>query len=281
MGPAHETRPIASLTVDVEDWYQSCVDYDAPITERVLRNMDAVLDVLGGVKATFFVQGLVAERFPSLVRDLVEAGHEVGSHAHTHRPLDGMDRPVLRDELARGRAAIEDAGGVAPRSFRAPDFSIGAGNLWALEEVAEQGFELDSSIFPMRSRHYGISGWELGPHRLDVAGGRQLTEVPVAVWRRGRVRLPIAGGGYFRLLPYQVLERGLAQIAGEGRPVVVYCHPYEFNASEPDEYRGQVRGPMRVQQRLGRPGFPGKIRRLLGLLPFGRFDEVARSVDNL
>jgi polysaccharide deacetylase family protein (PEP-CTERM system associated) len=279
VGLRQDARPAASLTVDVEDWYQSCVDHDAPITEAVLRNMDALLAVLDGVKATFFVQGLVAERFPSLVRELVEAGHEVGSHAHTHRPLHGLDRAALREELTRGRVAVEDAGGVAPRSFRAPDFSIGSGNLWALDEVAEQGFELDSSIFPMRSRHYGIAGWQLGPHRLDLGGGGHLVEAPVAIWRRGRLRLPIAGGGYFRLLPAPVLERGLAAIAAEGRPVIVYCHPYEFSASELDRYRGRVPGSMRLQQRLGRPGFPAKIRRVLGLFPFGRFDEVVGSLD--
>jgi hypothetical protein len=39
-------RPLAAFTVDVEDWYQSCVDFDAPISERVVRNVDRILPVL-------------------------------------------------------------------------------------------------------------------------------------------------------------------------------------------------------------------------------------------
>ena len=105
--------PVGALTVDVEDWYQSCIDFDATISDRVVRNTSLLLEALqdSGTKATFFVQGLVAEAFPSLVRELVEAGHEVQSHAHTHRPLDRMSAAELREELVRGRAAVEDAAG--------------------------------------------------------------------------------------------------------------------------------------------------------------------------
>ena len=162
--PTDPALPRHAFTVDVEDWYQSCVDFDAPITERVVRNVDRVLAVLDehGVKGTFFVQGKVAEAFPKLVSSLVDLGHEVQSHGYSHRPLDKMSRAELHDELERGKRTVEDAAGTPVTAFRAQDFSILEGNLGALETVAEVGFAVDSSIFPMRSRHYGIRDWPRG-----------------------------------------------------------------------------------------------------------------------
>jgi polysaccharide deacetylase family protein (PEP-CTERM system associated) len=264
-------EPVAAFTVDVEDWYQSCIDYDAPITERVERNLERIVMLLDecGIKGTFFVQGRVAETFPRLLQALVAEGHEIQSHGYSHRPLFGMNRTELRDELERARKTVEDAAGTEVTAFRAQDFSI----LWALDVLADVGFEVDSSIFPMRSKRYGIGGWPLGPHRLPTAQGTIL-EVPVAVWARGRWRFPVAGGGYFRLLPTALVRRGVASIAASGRPPIVYCHPYEFNESELDDYRGLVPSRVRLSQGLGRTTYVSRMRELLGSIAFGRFDEV-------
>jgi polysaccharide deacetylase family protein (PEP-CTERM system associated) len=276
---------VGALTVDLEDWFQSCIDFDAPISERVVRNTELLLEELdrSGVRATFFVQGLVADAYPGLIRDLAAGGHQVQSHAHTHRPLDAMDRAALRDEIARGKAAVEDAAGVEVTAFRAPDFTIGSGNLWVLETLAELGFSVDSSIFPLRTRRYGIGGWELAPHRIELESGAELLEVPVAVWRRGPVRLPLAGGGYVRLAPGALLQRGLRGIAASGRPPIVYCHPYEFNSAELDDYRGRVPERFRRMQGLGRKAFVRRLRSVFESMRFGRLDEalVAWGVDSV
>jgi polysaccharide deacetylase family protein (PEP-CTERM system associated) len=272
-------KPLHAFTVDVEDWYQSCVDLNAPITERVVRNVDRTLEVLNdcGVKGTFFVQGLVADAFPRLVETLVEEGHEVQSHGYSHRPLFSLDRAGLRDELERARRSVEDAAGTRVTAFRAQDFSILQDNLWALDLLAEVGFEVDSSIFPLRMKRYGIGGWEVGPHMLRLDSGARLLEVPVAIWTRRRWRLPVAGGGYFRVLPAGVLDRALAAIATAGRPGVIYSHPYEFNATELAEYRGKVPARYLRAQALGRASFVPRVRRLLKRQRFGRFDEVLRA----
>jgi len=274
--PNNGHAPVAAFTVDVEDWYQSCVDFDAPITERVVRNVDRVLTALEecGVKATFFVQGLVAERFPELVMELVSQGHEVQSHGYSHRPLFEMTPRALRDELERARQTVEDASGTQVYAFRAQDFSIMAGNLWALETLAEAGFMVDSSIFPMRARRYGIVGWELAPHRIGLANGASLLEVPVAVWQVRRWRLPVAGGGYFRVLPGALLERALRAVVADNRPPVVYCHPYEFNPDELAEYRATVPTSVRWSQSAGRRSLVKRVRALLSQIAFGRFDDV-------
>lgn len=272
-------RPLCALTIDVEDWYQSSVDLDAPITSRVVRNMERVRTLLDecGVKATFFVQGMVAETFPRLLQELLAEGHEIQSHGYSHRPLHQMDRGALRTELERSKKTIEDACGVRVTAFRAPDFSIHASNLWALEVLAEMGFDVDSSIFPMAMKRYGIASFGLEPARVRLPNGGEILEAPVAVWSGLGMRAPVAGGGYFRLLPQALLETALRSVLAQRRPVFLYCHPYEFNPEELDDYRGQVSPLFRAHQGLGRRKFVGRMRHLMQVLPFGRFDEVLRE----
>ena len=268
--------PRCAFTIDVEDWYQSSVDFDAPITDRVLRNVSRACAALDahGLKGTFFVQGRVAETFPRLLQELVEAGHEIQSHGYSHRPLFSMDRKALRTELDYARKTVEDACGVRVTSFRAPDFSIVRGNLWALEILAETGFEIDSSIFPMSMGRYGIAGWEIGPHRVALPGGASILEVPVAIATLLGMRIPVAGGGYIRLLPGTVLDLALRSVLASGRPAILYCHPYEFSPEEMDEFRGRVSPAFRITQGIGRTSFIRRVHHLLARLPFGRFDEV-------
>jgi polysaccharide deacetylase family protein (PEP-CTERM system associated) len=279
--PSGVRRPLNAFTVDLEDWYQSSVDFDAPISDRVVRNTERLLALLDdcAVKATFFVQGLVAEAFPELVQRLADEGHEIQSHGHSHRPLFNMNTDELRAELQRGRATVEDACGTRLTMFRAADFSILRENLWALEMIAEAGFEVDSSIFPKRSGRYGISDWSLEPRLLTLSNGMRLLEAPVSVLGRGRWRVPVAGGGYFRVLPLAVLERALRSIEAGRRPAIVYCHPYEFNTDEIGEFRGDVSRRFRLSQGLGRSRLERRVRGLLTRMSFGRLDEVLRTWD--
>jgi polysaccharide deacetylase family protein (PEP-CTERM system associated) len=252
------------------------VDFDAPIGERVLRNVERACAALDahGLKGTFFVQGRVAETFPRLLRELLAAGHEIQSHGYSHRPLFSMDRKALRTELEYARKTVEDACGVRVTAFRAPDFSIVRRNLWALEVLAETGFEIDSSIFPMSMGRYGISGWEIGPHRVTLPGGAEILEVPVAIATLAGVRIPVAGGGYFRLLPRPILDWALRSVLASGRPVILYCHPYEFSPEEMDEFRDKVGLSVRITQGIGRSSFIRRVDHLLTSFPFGRFSEV-------
>lgn len=274
--PSKEPAVLCAFTVDVEDWYQSSVDFDAPITERVLYNVDAVLMMLDHVKVkgTFFIQGLVAKKFPTLAQQLLREGHEVQSHGHTHRPLYKMDRRALRAELEAGKKSVEDACGVKVTAFRAPDFSILNENLWALELLNEAGFEVDSSIFPKKMKRYGIAGWSCTPQRVPLPNGGSIIEAPVAILELGGMRLPFAGGGYFRLLPGPVLYGGVKAMIHRGTPVILYCHPYEFNPLELEQFRGRVPDRFIFTQSLGRTRFRQRMQHLLTSFPFGRLNQV-------
>ena len=279
--PGQPPGQLCALTVDVEDWYQSCFDLDAPISDRVVANVHRTLTVLdvAGVKATFFVQGRVAEAHPSLIEAIAAEGHEIQSHGYSHRSLLAMERAELRAELRAAKESVENACGAEVTAFRAPDFSILASNLWALEVLAEMGFQVDSSIFPRRARRYGIAGWDPGPRLVRLPGGNRIIEAPVTVWTVGRARVPVAGGGYWRLLPGSVLERGIGAALASGRPAVLYCHPYEFSPDELRDYRDRVPPHLRMSQGAGRRAAVARLIRLLDAFRFDRLDAALAAWD--
>jgi len=271
------SAPLHVFSIDVEDWYQSSFDMKADISPVCVDNTRKVLALLdkSGVKGTFFVQGLVAKKFPAIVIEIDAKGHEVQSHGLTHRAVNTMTPDEFRTELTETSRYIEDAIGKSVTGFRAPDFSIDRDTFWAFDVMAECGITVDSSIFPLRTRRYGISGFERGYSRIKTESGI-VEEFPVSVltasWLGG-IRLPVGGGGYFRLLPGWFLKYSLEKLDGEGRPFVLYCHPYEFNPGELKDMMSVVPLYRRLHQGLGREGFPQKVYNLFKLRPFGTMAE--------
>lgn len=258
-----------ACTVDVEDWVQSSVDFDAEITDRCVENTRRMLALFAeiDVRGTWFVQGLVAARYPAIVKAIADAGHEIACHAHTHRPLFAMTDQQFRDELRASRAAIEAATGVRVVGFRAPDFSIGA-PCEQLEDVdrrlfailAAEDFLYDSSVVPARMRRYGVGDAPSGPFRLREG----LIEFPLATLWAGR-RWPALGGGYLRLFPWAYHRLALWQAERAKRPAIVYLHPYELDTDEVDS-AARVRSiptRFRLSQHLGRGRtVAGRLRRI-------------------
>jgi polysaccharide deacetylase family protein (PEP-CTERM system associated) len=198
-----------AFTIDVEDYYQ--VEAFAGVVNkgawgnyesRVAVNTRRLLDLLDGhsVKGTFFVLGWVAQHQRALIRSkaLLE---------------DICQRPVI--------------------GYRAATYSITNDSLWALDILHEEGFQYDSSIFPMRHDRYGIPDAQPYPNRLRTPAGYSLVEFPISVFRSGALKLPVAGGGYFRLFPYPVTRWGLSQINRSGHEFVFYLHPWEVDPEQP------------------------------------------------
>jgi polysaccharide deacetylase family protein (PEP-CTERM system associated) len=228
-----------ALTIDVEDYFQ--VSAFAPYIRRdewdqrecrVERNIELILALLGerGVKATFFTLGWVAERYPQMVRDIVAAGHELASHGYGHERASDLDRQAFSHDVTHAKRILEDISGQSVRGYRAPSFSIGVGNLWAFDVLAQAGYEYSSSIYPIKHDHYGMPDSPRFAYRVE--GG--LLEVPVTTLRLFNRNLPSSGGGYFRLLPYQLSRWMIGKVnRDDGEPAVFYFHPWEIDPGQP------------------------------------------------
>jgi polysaccharide deacetylase family protein (PEP-CTERM system associated) len=249
------------ISVDVEDWPQSSWDRNLPITKRAADNTRRVLEIFAeaGVRATMFILGKFAETFPDVVREIHAVGHEIGSHGFGHVEIFKLSSKDFRSDIHRSKNYLEQLLGVAVRGYRAPDFSIVGRSLWALEALADEGFEYDSSIYPVRRPRYGIPDWPREPRRVIMPSGRTIIEFPLAAWNWLGRNWPVAGGGYHRLLP-GVAIRSLARKVLAESPYVYYCHPYEFDPGEFREITVPIPWRYRKHQEMGRRWFAGRFR---------------------
>jgi polysaccharide deacetylase family protein (PEP-CTERM system associated) len=271
-----ERSHLHALTIDVEDWPQSTLDFSLPITERAARNTRLLLEILRQhkVRATFFVLGLFAERLPDVVAEIAADGHEIGSHGYSHRPVYGIGPAAFADELSRSVALLEEICGQRIAGYRAPDFSITKESLWALNIIADQGLRYDSSIFPYRNSRYGISGAPRYAYRLPNG----LVELPLSTIQWAGRTWPVAGGGYLRLYPYFVTRWAMRRIEAEGAPAVVYLHPYELDPTELDEIEWPVPARLRLTQGLNRRRTCAKLERLLQEFRLGPVTDVLNGI---
>jgi len=264
------------ISIDVEDWYQSTIDVHAELSSQFARSTETVLEALAecGVRGTFFVLGLAAEKAPNVVRAIVEAQHEVQSHGYGHVDIFHLTEEQFRQDLLHAKALLEDITGREIFGYRAPDFSIDERTLWAHDVLAETGHRYDSSVFPIKMSRYGIDDYPPEPHIIATSRGHSIVEAPIACFHWLGKRRPAGGGGYFRLLPYRVIRKAFRQMDRIGRPGVIYFHPYEFACEDLSRYKHAVSWKQRLHQGIGRKGFASKVRRLMREFSLGPFCEV-------
>jgi polysaccharide deacetylase family protein (PEP-CTERM system associated) len=270
-----------ALTVDVEDYFQvsgferdiSREDWDG-YPSRVAQNTRRILSLLAGrsIHATFFVLGWVADRYPELVREIDEAGHEIGSHSYWHRLVYNLSPNEFRDDLCRSRDTLQNITGKPVTTYRAPSFSITSRSLWALDIMAAEGFKVDASVFPIRHHRCGIPSASPHPYVHETRSG-DLIEFPASIARFGKANIPISGGGYFRLLPYWLTTRLLRRINQRfKRPFMFYFHPWELDPNQP-RLRVSTRA-MRFRHYVNLATTETKLKRLLTQFSFDRVDNV-------
>jgi len=197
--------------------------------ERVPANTRRYLEWLKGrgFFCTFFTAGDVAEAYPSLIKEILEEGHEIGCHTSRHIPLDRQTRDEFKKDLEANIATLRKAGAKDIRGFRAPIYSLTAATAWAYDILRELGFAYSSSVLPAKNPFYG---WpEFGPRPKNVGG---VWEIPITVARFGPLVIPPAGGVYFRVLPKFLVLRKAKKFVGSGRPLVGYCHPYDIDTEQ-------------------------------------------------
>jgi polysaccharide deacetylase family protein (PEP-CTERM system associated) len=277
----NDGRFLASF--DIEDWFHAATvgpylpDTNWDVLEgRVERNTHALLDLLGdlNVKATHFVLGWVARRYPALVRRIVDEGHELASHTDCHKLLSKLSPDELTRELVRSRETLEDLAGVRVLGVRAPNFSISEG---VLDGIRDAGYWYDSSYFSLRAHErYGRLSASIDPESNVVEVRPGLLELPMSRLRLGRAALPWSGGAYFRIIPYPVYRRGVARRIGAKDWFMFYLHPWEL---DPDELPPPG-APARVRLRTysGRGRMRKDLHRLLAEFGSRRIDETLLSL---
>ena len=267
-----------ALTFDVEDWYQSTVDRTARVGDVVVKQTFKVLAILEelGVRATFFILGLVAEAFPELIKDIHKIGHEIGTHGYAHELIFTQTPSAFAADLDRSIKLLEDLTGNKVIGYRAPDFSITNNSFWALDVLEEHGILYDSSIFPVWNRRYGIPNYKRYFHHVRDDEG--LIEFPLSTIRMLGVNLPMCGGGYFRLMPYPVIRYAIERLNSESEPAMIYMHPYEFDpqnlASPLSKNEGLSLKILRITQNINRSKSEMKLRNLLEDFTFSTAAEV-------
>ncbi len=270
-----------AMSVDIEDWFQvgafentiRRADWDG-LEHRVEANTDAVIALFErcGVKATFFTLGWVGERYPKLMRRIVDAGHELASHGYDHARVFTLSPDEFRADIARTRAILEDASGRAVTGYRAPSFSIDQRTPWAHEILAEEGYAYSSSVAPLRHDHYG---WADSPRfAWRPVTGAALIELPVTVAAIGPKRIA-TGGGFFRLLPRALTTHAVRTVNADRRPAIFYFHPWDMDPDQPRVAHAPLRSKLRHYPRLA--AMAGKLEALMRDHHWGRTDQVAAT----
>lgn len=282
----HTTAPVTgaairnAMTIDVEDYFQ--VSAFAPVISRdswperecrVERNVGRILDILAGadVRATFFTLGWIAERYPALVRRIVDGGHELASHGYGHLRASDQSRAEFWEDITRSKKILEDIGGQAVLGYRAPSFSIGHANLWALDALHEAGYRYSSSIYPIRHDHYGMPD---APRFAFYPNGPEgLLEIPITTVEVMQRKLPAGGGGYFRLLPY-ALSRWMMERVNQvdQQSAIFYFHPWEIDPGQPRPPGAGIKTRFRHYVNLER--MEGRISQLTRDFKWDRMDRI-------
>ncbi|MCV0410539.1 DUF3473 domain-containing protein [Nitrosopumilus sp.] len=230
------------MSVDLEDYY--C---DLPFSEwskyesRVIKNTERILDLFEkyDVKATFFVLGYIAEKFPELIKKISDTGHEIASHSYAHIDLRKVSKKQFEDDFFKSINVLEKITGKKVEGFRAPFFSINKDNYWVFEILSKK-ITYDSSVFPVKTQLYGIRNAPRFIYRPSLENivnedkNGKLVEIPMATHRIPIIgNIPIAGGFYLRFFPYWYMKLGIKKLNKQGKPAMLYIHPKDLDPSMP------------------------------------------------
>lgn len=258
---------LTSTNPQVDRWptWESRV---VPATQHLLRLLRS-----GGVAATFFVLGAVADQHPALVEAIAAEGHEIGVHGYFHRFVYKLTPAAFDEELGRSIEAVMRITGTPPLGHRAPYFSVNAATPWAFERMAAHGLVYDSSVFPTRNMLYGFPGAPRLPYRV---AGHDLWELPASTVRLAGRTWPVAGGFYVRALPYAVIRAALRRLQRAGEPAILYVHPWELDLGQ--RY-SRVTARERVTHYWGRAGLAAKLERIFDEFSFTTLRALVAHLD--
>lgn len=273
------TAAVNAMTVDVEDYFQvSAFEKHVDKAQwqtlecRVEDNTFRILDLFAEhqVKATFFMLGWVAQRYPLMVKRIVSGGHEIASHGWEHVRVNTQTPVEFRDDIERTRKLLQDLSGEPVLGYRAASYSIGATEAWAWEQLAEAGYRYSSSIVPIHHDLYGIPD---APRFAFSAAQGRLLEIPITTVPVVGRNINCGGGGWFRLFPYAFSRWAMARVNSvDGQPGIFYFHPWEIDPQQPRPDGLGLRTRFRHYLNLDRTYT--RLQCLLHDFRWGRMDEI-------
>lgn len=230
------------FSIDVEEWFH-ILETDSvskDISEwdqypsRINESMSMLLDVLDKhhVKATLFFLGWVAEKYPHLVKEAVERGHEIASHGYYHDLVYELGYKKFRKDIGRSKALLEDISGTEVKGYRAPGFSLTPEASWAYPALIEEGFSYSSSIYPAKRAHGFFTEFGDEPREV-IYEGKTLLEFPMTVLDAPFTSLSCFGGGYFRLFPFVWYKAAAEMIKKQRKNLIFYIHPRDIDEKQP------------------------------------------------
>lgn len=270
------------LTFDIEDWFhiyfERGFNVDGVLDKfesRIRRNMDLIHSALDerDQKATFFCLGWVARKYPDVIKQIVDNGHEIGSHSDTHDFAFFLNRKEFKKDFEKSIDCLEDVSGQKVKYYRAPAFSIKDENRWVFEELVRQGIEIDCSIFPAKRDFGGFENFKSGEPCIVDFEGIQLKELPMNVQRILGRPIIFSGGGYFRLLPYWIIRR----LIDRSNYTMTYFHPRDFDAGQP--VLSQLSISRKFKSYYGLKGSYKKFLRMLDDFDFYDLRTINQMVD--
>lgn len=276
------------LTFDLEDWFMSSQELLPSFPpdvhelaakksmEYAYKNVKELLEILEthNTKATFFIFTKFAKLYPELIREIRKLGHEIGSHTHSHKLVYAMKPYKFKEDLQKSKDILENLIGEKINAFRAPYFSIKPGTEWAFEILLEVGFNVDSSIFPIKRSLYGYPTWNREPCIVEIKNAGVIYEFPISTIRLWNFNFPIGGGGYHRVLSYWFIKRSIKKINKQNNPAVIYFHPYEISVDElKDDIFKNIPIVTRFTQSFGRKTIKRKLSALLTDFEFTSLEQ--------
>jgi len=226
------------LTFDIEDWFH-ILDNESTKSEsqwmhlesRIEKSTEKILNLLeeNNQHATFFCLGWVARKYPHLLKEIYNKGHEIASHSDMHQLLYEFNPKEFKEDLKRSIESIEDVTGGKVKVYRAPGFSLMQQNQWIFEELIEQGIEIDCSVFPVKRAHGGFEKFGTAEPAIIEVSGKKIKEFPINTYSVFGKQIVFSGGGYFRLFPYFMIDYFMRR----SPYVMTYLHPRDFDPNQP------------------------------------------------
>ena len=201
------------LTFDIEEWIVNEMCYGSGSSQHKKYDdvLNHILDVLdeNNTNATFFCLGKLAADYPDVIRRIHSRGHEVGSHSYAHKWVNKITPEEFEEDTYAAISRLEDITGEKVLSFRAPAFSIGNRNKWAIDVLVRNGIKNDASIFPGKRDFGGFPNFTEQSPCIISYNGCKINEFPIPLYKVPVIGMDLAysGGGYFRMLPFGFVRK--------------------------------------------------------------------------